>query len=565
MKRLFNEHIKRQVQFLDGAWRYCIDMDDIGETQNWMFGLSQYKDTIVPSVWNTEIGLSDYEGIVWYEKDFYFSGEACRVVFEAVMTECNVWLDGEYLGYHYGGFCQFDFIVENLKSGLHKLIVKVDNKFTQTSIPQRTVDWYHYGGITRSVSVESLSGVAVTYGKIDYTLSDDLKSADVFFTTELFGAGKKKETEFSIFLNGEKIHSEIVFLRKGAQKTIVTNKITIENIKLWDTTSPFLYDICFCTDTDDLIDKIGFRKFEIKNQKLFLNNKEIELRGVNRHEDYPDFGMAMPLQLMKKDLDIIENLGCNTVRGAHYPNAKFFVDMLDARGILFWSEIPIWGGGFSDSALADKRVVNRGLLMHKEMVRYYYNHPSIIFWGMHNEINTGCAAAYDMSKIYYNYLKQNGGNRLVTYASDKPKVDTCFEFCDVISLNRYYGWYYGNRDSWCDFLNEFEQRRNELNVANKPVIMSEFGGAALYGHRTFEDIKWSEEYQSEMLSIAIEEFHNCPYIIGFYVWQFCDTRSDKDLAKVKAYNNKGILNEYRQPKMSYFVVKEKYNKFKQND
>ena len=111
-------------------------------------------------------------------------------------------------------------------------------------------------------------------------------------------------------------------------------------------------------------------------------------------------------------------------------------------------------------------------------------------------------------------------------------------------------------------MEEFDARRKELKVDNKPVIMSEFGGAALYGQRTFEDIKWSEEYQAEMLSKSIEVFHNCPYIVGFYVWQFCDSRSDKDPTKVKAYNNKGILNEHRQPKMAYFVVKEKYHKFK---
>ncbi len=562
MRRLFDEHIKRPVQFLDGAWRYCVDIDNKGEVENWTNGLENYKTTIIPSVWNNEFGLFDYEGVVWYEKDFYFNGETGRIVFEAVMTECKVWLDGNYLGYHYGGFCQFDFIVPNLTTGIHKLVVKVSNKFDETSIPQRTVDWYNYGGITRSVSVESLYGVAITYGKFDYTLSSDLKSTEVFFTAELYGAGKKKETEFSISLNGNPIYTQTVSLKKGSIKTIVTDKIKINNIELWDISKPKLYDLCFSTDTDDLIDKIGFRKIEVKNQQLLLNGKSIELRGVNRHEDYPDFGMAMPSQLMKKDLDIIENLGCNTMRGSHYPNAKIFVDMLDERGILFWSEIPIWGGGFSDKALADERVVNRGLLMHKEMVKYYYNHPSIILWGMHNEINTGCNAAYEMSKLYYNYLKQNGGNRLVTYASDKPKIDTCFEFCDIISLNRYYGWYYGTRDSWSDFMEEFDARRKELKVDNKPVIMSEFGGDALYGQRTFEDIKWSEEYQAEMLSKSIEVFHNCPYIVGFYVWQFCDSRSDKDPAKVKAYNNKGILNEHRQPKMAYFVVKEKYHKFK---
>ncbi len=565
MKRLFNDHIKRQVSFLDGAWKLTFDKNDIGEKENWQNGIPDSVDTVVPSVWNCEFGMLEYEGVAWYEKDFYFAGGACRIVFEAVMTECKVWLDGAYLGYHYGGFCEFNFTLPNVEAGVHKLVLKVDNRFDEASIPQTVVDWYHYGGITRSVSVEALKGVAVTYGKFDYKLSDDLKTAEIYFTAELYGADKKKDTVLNITLDGETVYSKTVSLRKGASQTVVTDKILIKDIRLWDIGSPNLYELVFSTDTDDLIDRIGFRSIETKDCKLYLNGKEIELRGVNRHEDHPDFGMAFPPFLMKKDLDIIEDMGCNTVRGSHYPNARIFVDMLDARGILFWSEIPIWGCGFSDKALADKRVVKRGLEMHKEMVRYYYNHPSIVLWGMHNEIRSGGQPAYKMSKLYYNYLKENGGNRLVTYASDKPMIDICFEFCDIISLNQYFGWYYGSIKDWDDFVVSFDNRRKELGFGHKPVIMSEFGGAAAWGYHTFDNVQWTEEYQAELLSHAVTVFHNSPYIIGFYPWQYCDMRSAKDLAKARTLNNKGILNEYRKPKQSYYAVKNCYLSFRKEE
>ena len=101
---------------------------------------------------------------------------------------------------------------------------------------------------------------------------------------------------------------------------------------------------------------------------------------------------------------------------------------------MFWSEIPIWGGGFPTEVLGDPDVVERGLQMHKEMVKEYYNHPSIVFWGLHNEIWTAKQEAYNMSKIYYEYLKANGGNRIVTYASCNPNDDICLEFCKVVTV-----------------------------------------------------------------------------------------------------------------------------------
>ncbi|MBR2043330.1 MAG: hypothetical protein IJ946_03220 [Clostridia bacterium] len=561
MRRLFDEHIKRQVTFLDGAWLFTTDAENKGEELGFQNGLQNAKSVIVPSAWNSQIDLYGYEGVCWYQKEFYFDGTA-RIVFEGVMTECKVWLDGKYLGYHYGGFCQFDFIVPDLSKGNHTLVVKVDNSFDEHSIPQKDVDWYHFGGITRSVSVEKLQGVAITYQKIDYALNQDRTEAQISFTVELYGADKKKETALTVTLDGETLFSKTLSLRKGSRHIIVSDKIKVTNLKLWDTASPYLYTVAFSTDTDDIIDKIGFRTIEVKDCKLLLNGKSIELRGVNRHEDHPEFGMTVPAAIMERDLEIIADMGCNAIRGSHYPNSRIFLDMLDEKGFLFYSEIPIWGCGFKEATLGDTLVLKRGLEMHKEMVRHYYNHPSIILWGMHNEIKTDTDNAFIMSKLYYTFLKENGGNRLVTYATCKPNVDNCFEFCDIISINQYFGWYYGTREDWKLFPDKFDRRRRELGFGDKPVIMSEFGAAANYGTHTFSDVKWTEEYQAKLHEIALQTFHDCPYMIGSFIWQFCDTASDKDMMKVKSLNNKGLLSAYREPKQAYFTAKEKYLKFK---
>ncbi|MBE6694698.1 MAG: beta-glucuronidase, partial [Ruminococcaceae bacterium] len=435
MARLFDEHKKRKVQCLDGIWNFKIDPQNVGESERWFDRLDTVNVSAVPSMWNIERGLLEYEGLAWYQRDFYTEGGTLRLSFDGVMTKADVWLDGDYIGSHYGGFSHFDFIVTSVASGSHRLTVRADNRFDKQSIPQVWVDWYHYGGITRSICVEALSGICVLANKLEYTLNEELTSAEYRFVSQLYNAEDKSVTskvEYS--LDGEVVYAEDVTLASGEYHELITPSATLDNVRLWSCESPALYDISIVTDTDDLIDRTGFRLVEVKNNKILLNGKSIELRGVNRHEEHPEFGFAFPQSLMKRDIDIILDMGCNTVRGSHYPNSKLFLDMLDKYGILFWSEIPIWGCGFSEAALADEVVLSRGLEMHREMVEQYYNHPSIIFWGMHNEIHSDTQAGYEMSRLYYNFLKENGGNRIVTYASNVPMTDISFEFCDVISL-----------------------------------------------------------------------------------------------------------------------------------
>ena len=540
------------------------DFCRVGDEKGYKNGLCEGETVIVPSVWNTESGLLEYEGIAWYEKRFYTEGGCLRFCFGAVMTECQVFLDGVLLGEHYGGFCEVDFISPDVERGEHLLVVKVDNRFDDHSIPQKKVDWYHYGGITRSVTVETLEGVCILNHRFRYELSDDLKTAECFSTVTLYNAGSREaETKVALTLEGETAAEETVVIPGRERMTIQLPPFTVSDIRLWDEGKGELYSLEYLTETDDLYDRVGFRKLEVKDGKLLLNNREIEIRGVNRHHDHPDFGMAFPPARMKHDIDLICDLGCNAIRGSHYPNSRDFVDMLDERGILFWSEIPIWGGGFSQAALGDEQVVKRGLMMHREMVDNYYNHPSIIIWGMHNEILTGTNEAYEMSKTYYEYLKAVGGNRAVVYASDKPLVDICFEFSDIICLNQYYGWYSGGLDAWEPFFEKFCERMKALGFENKPIIMSEFGAGGLYGFHDAEMPQWSEEYQAKLIDFCLNLFHKHPAIVGSFIWQFCDIRTAKEMGfgRARGFNNKGIMNENRRPKAAYYAAQKCYRAF----
>ncbi len=571
MKRLFNQHKVRKTVDLNGPWKFKLDPDNVGEKECWWTGLNESETVIVPSCWNNELRLLNYEGNAWYQKEFEIA-EAQDVLFEfaSVMTKADVWVDGKWVCEHYGAFTAFRFICF-LEPGMHTVTVRADSSFDAQSFPQRYTDWFNYGGIAREVSFSPLKGISILKNHVVYTLSDDLKSVKIHAELELYNASSTEcSSNLTVTIGDAEIYSGEVSLNSGKTTALSTPEVVIDNIELWDVSSPKLYTVVAKTETDDLIDKVGFRKIEVKDNNILLNGKSIELLGVNRHEEHPDWGFAFPAKLMKKDIDLILDMNCNTIRGSHYPNSKIFLDMLDEKGILFWSEIPMWGCGFGEKALQDPVVVNRGLEMHKEMVRDYYNHPSIIIWGMHNEIWTSWECTYDISKKYSEVLRNGGGNRLITHACHNPLGDTSMEFDDIVCINLYHGWYDYNgypktMKAWEILIEQLRERLASQGWSDKPVIISEFGAAALAGfHSHFDQVRWSEEYQRDLLDYTLNLFHNTDYIRGTYIWQFCNIRTspEMNMNRVRYFNNKGIVDEYRNPKAAYFKVKELYGRFK---
>lgn len=572
MKRTFEQHKIRRVHDLNGAWKFKLDPDNVGKDEGWVYGLSDAEDVIVPSCWNNELGLLNYEGVAWYEKKIEITGDDYTgLLFElgCVMTYAEVWLDGKLQCEHYGAFTAFSFTTYAEK-GVHSLVVRADSSFDKHSFPQRYTDWFNYGGIARDVSMYELKGISILDNHIAYTLCDDFKSVKVHAELELFNTlDKGSSSPLSVSIGDTEIFCGNVSLGASERKIISTPEVELDGIELWDTDSPKLYTVVAETDSDDLIDRVGFRKIEVKDNNILLNGRSIELLGVNRHEEHHEWGFAFPPRLMKRDLDLILDMNCNTIRGSHYPNSKIFVDMLDEKGILFWSEIPMWGCGFAWELFTDPIIVERGLNMHKEMVKQYYNHPSIIIWGMHNEIDSAKETAATLTKTFYDYLREFGGNRLITHASNHPLDDVCMGYDDIICINIYHGWYDYNgypktMKAWEILVEQLRERLASRGWSDKPVIMSEFGAAALAGfHSHFDTVRWSEEYQRDLLEYTLELFHNTDYMRGTYIWQFANIRTspEMNMNRVRYFNNKGIVDENRNPKAAYFKVKELYGKY----
>jgi beta-glucuronidase len=351
-------------------------------------------------------------------------------------------------------------------------------------------------------------------------------------------------------VDGQEMRAEPVHLEAGGSQVLLFG-LTLPKVTPWSPGDPRLYTVQMSFGGDDLIERTGFRQISVRGTEILLNGAPVRLFGVNRHEDHPDWGFALPEHLILRDLDLVHDLGANAIRGSHYPQDPRMIDLCDERGILLVEEIPLWG--FGPEQLSIDMISDRAAAMAWGMVERDINHPCIWAWSVLNECGTEAPEGRAVVERLVETVRELDDTRLVTYASDKALADICFDLVDVVCLNAYFGWYRHDM-TWPAFLD-----RMRAKIGNKPMIVSEFGAGALYGcHTLAEGMVWSEEYQCRILSDCIAHFIERDDLAGFFIWQFCDTRSDRGaraLGRPRGYNNKGILDEYRRPKLAYSAVR----------
>lgn len=562
--RTFQQHSLRHTRLLDGLWDFITDPGNVGITEQWHAKFpTDSRKLVVPSCWNNELGYYDYIGAAWYRTYFNTAQEAnIRLCFEGILHHADVYVDGHHLGYHFGGYTQFSKIIPHLAKGKHELIIRVDSTLDWQTLPTDIADWYSYGGIIRSVELQELPDVYIESLKIDYQLEGDM--ADIQLEVKL-NSLSSVDSQIIVSASTEGlVFSESPVHIAAGESSQLSLRGSLENIRKWDVGQPELYTFTVQAGEDDLIDRTGFRTIEVSNGQILLNGKALYLQGVNRHEEHPEWGFAFPPKLMLKDLDILTDMGCNIVRGSHYPQSQFWIDLLDEHGLLLWSEIPMWGCFMSKETLASPLFAERGLQMLDEMISRDYHHPSIIFWGAHNEIDTRTDEALTLTKKFVSKIRSMDTSRLVTYATMHPEEDIVLSYFDVIGINKYYGWYQGNVNGFRDMLQQYYRNAESQGASDKPVIMSEFGAAGIFGDAGWEPRLFSEDYQADVVQQALQIFREDPRIVGTLIWHFADirvdVRSDRPYFRDRArsFNNKGLLNEYRKPKLAYRLVKEIY-------
>lgn len=571
MNRLFKRSNYAKYFLLDKMWDFVLDPDKCGIEQKWYESFPDNSERIpVPSCWNMDLGKFDYTGTAWYRTDFVTGEDSVYIKFEAVANECDVYIDGKHIGYHYGPFVEFGFLAENIGSGVHELVVRVNNDINfEDTTPHPNTDWYNYGGINRSVEVREIGDIWISDYRIDYNLDVDSKKAVLDICADV--CTKNHENgDFEIYVNDNCVYSANV--SADGKTKLEAKGITLENIDLWDIYQPNLYYIRIKFKNEDIIDRIGFREIKTSGKDILLNGKKLILTGVCRHEEHADWGFAMPFTLIKRDIDIIRDLNCNSIRGSHYPNTKMTLDYLDEMGMVFWEEVPCWGYRKmampdQNAALDNEKFVNRLLSMHHEMVKRDINHPCVIIWGLHNEIATDQQNVYDMSVRMIDVIKSLDTTRLITYACNvnmPGQRDICLGLVDVISHNYYTSWYSsGENEDFAAFIRRVREYAESVGCGDKPMIVSEFGAGAVKGTTSFEALRWTENYQSALLDTAIEQYYGTGEVCGTFIWQYCDMRTGAmcQLTRPRSFNNKGIVDEYRRPKFAYETVKKAYRKY----
>jgi len=566
----------RKTISLNGKWRVIVDPYENGfydfrmqEDKNGYFRDAKPQDKSdrveydfdtsaqldVPGDWNSQReSLFFYEGTVWYRKTFdYAVKPAMRVYlyFGAANYEAIVYLNGEKLGKHEGGFTPFAFeITGKVKETGNSVVVKVDNKRHVEAVPTLNTDWFNYGGLTRDVSLVELPGTFVE----DYFVQLKKGSADtVAGWVKLNGARPRQKVSVRIPEAG--VSAAITTDDNGYAEFSMPARLT-----LWSPGNPKLYEVAIAAETDTVRDRIGFRTIEVKGTEILLNGKPIFLRGVSIHEEAPfRGGRAFSDEDARVLLGWAKEMGCNFVRLAHYPHNENMLREADRMGLLVWSESPIY---WMIQWQSPETYANAAAQVTESIGRDK-NRAAIILWSVANETPINDSRNEFLRKLAA-HVRALDPTRLVTAAMMHHEVagegqnrvavidDPFGADVDVLGCNEYIGWY--------DGLPEKIDRSQWKSVYNKPLIMSEFGADALFGLHGDALTRWSEEYQENVFQHQVAMLNKIPFLRGTAPWVLMDFRSPRRaLTGIQDFfNRKGLVDLRGNRKKAFYVMQEFY-------
>lgn len=547
MIRLFEQHYIRNQRELDGMWKYV--REDGAE-----------YTLPVPGCIEQHPELLTYRGKgIFYKNVFIREKTNLRLEFKAVSHTADLYFDNVFVAHHYNAYTGFAGIVEDVEPGMHEIKVCVDNSFSEDSALHIPNDYYTYGGITRPAVLEEIGEVYIKNVHFTPYKSEEIWNCNVEVELENL-SDSELSAEVRIELGETQITESVQIPAHDVTKTNLN--ISCRNVQEWNTELPRLYFLNteLLVDgkaVDDYIERVGFREIRMSDNRILLNGRPIFLKGFNRHEDYGTIGNALPMQLMAQDMDMMQEAGANAVRTCHYPNDERFLDLCDERGMLVWEENH--ARGLTLESMCNPNFDKQCKDCIDEMITQHYNHPSIVIWGILNECDSVSEEGRKKYKNQYEQIRSLDSSRLTTSATCKHFQDICLDLPDIVSFNMYSGWYED-----VPVKERHEQEMDWIASAGregKPVIVSEFGAAAMYGFRDRGHCKWSEERQADIIRENLEVYKEDNRLSGVFVWQFADCKVTEEgwfFSRARCHNNKGVVDEYRRPKEAFDVIKEIY-------
>jgi len=575
---------------MDGMWKFHLDERSVGENEGWIDGIPGEEMIPVPASFQdfyTEKDIREYTGDFWYETDFFVPGEwegrEILLRFGAATHRASVYVNGILITEHEGGFLPFSAKVTTVVryDSYNKVVVKVNNELNCMNLPcgetitlpngkkmsKPYFDFFNYAGLQRSVYLLALPGESIVDFDLDYAIH-----------------GKNAEVSYQIRTNGEHAVQLALFDAKGhcvAQKDGKEGVLYVENARLWQVRNAYLYRLRIRI-MDELIDEyeqeIGIRTVKVEGTDILINGEPVYLKGFGKHEDSDIVGRGFSIGIMKRDFELMKWIGANSFRTSHYPYSEEIYQMADREGFLVIDEVPAVGMFQSlmnfmeastgkQTAFFKKETTPVLLKAHlraiEEMIARDKNHPSVVAWSLLNEPETTNEAAVPYFKEVFDLAnKLDMQKRPRTFAlimNSLPDTCKCYQFSDIIALNRYYGWYMkgGYEISVAEELFRKEMNAWKEKKLNKPFIFTEYGADTLASEHKLPSVMWSQEYQDEYLKMTHEVFDSYDFIKGEQIWNFADFQTTEGIMRVNG-NKKGVFTRQRQPKDIAYKLKERW-------
>lgn len=530
-----------------------------------------WNDVTLPHTWNAVDGMDgngSYDrGSYWYAKSFETppkqlgSGKVYVEVL-AAGQQATVYVNGEEAIYHEGGYSIFRADITRFlkEDDENLLVINCSNEYKDSVYPQ-SADFTFYGGLYRGVNLIS---VPDTHFDLDYYGGPGLmvtpKPVDGGADFELQAYVTNPDENFTVLYSiKDQKGREVAYACRPADDTAVT--LHVPDAKLWEIDAPYLYTVTAILQRrneayDEVSVKAGVRAFSCDPQKGFIiNGKETPLRGVSRHQDRLYKGNALTKEEHYEDAKIIKELGANTIRLAHYQHSQDFYDACDELGFIVWAEIP-----FISVFNKDPKAHENCISQLKELIVQNYNHPSICFWGISNEILIGGIS----EKLVENHKELNAlakkldPTRLTTIAhvSMTPLESPMHHITDVISYNHYFGWYGGKMEDNGPWLDHFHELHPDLCLG-----MSEYGCEGIITYHGPEPAckDYSEEYQALYHEHMAKVFDERPWIWSSHVWNMFDFGcAARNEGGVGGRNNKGLVTIDRKTKKDSYYIYQAY-------
>ena len=546
----------RQIYSLNPKWAFSKEATAVPTQVS-----SRWNFVNLPHSWNAidgQDGNADYfRGTAYYAKNLdkldLPKADRYYVEVNGASSSASLYWNGKKMATHHGGYSTWRVDVTEEMAANNLVVFEVDNSPNDSVYPQNA-DFTFYGGLYRDVN---LICVSESHFDLEYYGGPGIKVTPIV-------DGDNANVEVEVFVKGIKEGQYFQYTIVDAEGNAVANAVsteckfscTLENVHKWHgRKDPYLYTAeVNLVEGKEILDNVsarfGCRSFIIDPDRGFiLNGEEYPLRGVSRHQDRWGYGNALLPEHHEEDIDLICEVGATTIRLAHYQHAQYFYDLCDEKGLVLWAEIPYI------TTHMDKGAENT-IQQMKELVVQNYNHPSIVVWGLSNEINAGTEADAGIVPNHHmlnDLCHEMDPTRLTTMAavSTAPVHHEYISIPDTVSYNHYFGWYGGDLEDYGPWFDKFHAEH-----PNQPIGCSEYGCEALNWHNSNPDAgDYSEEYQAVYHESLIRQLFSRKYLWATHVWNMFDFGADgRNEGGENGQNHKGLVTFDRKYKKDSFYA-----------